>query len=507
MEAVRLKTSAARRQFEAVQSLPEQRQNGDERRYRRELYYASHFKCLPQNDFGEVDRVAFRTYAQALDRCSMALLERVPLDPVAVRKLANPLGAFRYEMQGLDGWSTRMPPAPTFRSATTAAEMVELYWSVLLRDTPFTDYDSSSLVADAVADVNALSATVGPTNRGVVTPGTLFRGETPGDVEGPYISQLMLLPVNNGPAPFEQIYESPVAGSDFMIDAGDWVNVQRGGAPAESAAGTRMGYLNNLRALSEYVHNDVVWQAYYNAAIILLGLGPDALEQNNPYLSSSNQGAFSSFGPPWLLHLLTYAGNLSLQGAWYQKWLVHRRLRPETYGGRLQFHVTGQRVYEIHPDLPNSAAVARTHERFGSYFLGQAYPEGSPTHPAYPAGHATIAGACCTVLKAFFQEDYEFVAPVEASSDGSALQAYTGGDKLTVGGEINKLAANVALGRDAAGVHYRSDGIDGLATGEQQALTLLAEHSLTFKERFDGFRLTRFDGTPVKIQNGRVIRQ
>ena len=34
--------------------------------------------------------------------------------------------------------------------------------------------------------------------------------------------------------------------------------------------------------------------------------------------------------------------------------------------------------------------------------LPVAFQEGSPMHPAYGAGHATVAGACVTILKAFF---------------------------------------------------------------------------------------------------------
>ena len=36
-----------------------------------------------------------------------------------------------------------------------------------------------------------------------------------------------------------------------------------------------------------------------------------------------------------------------------------------------------------------------------TYLLGLTYPEGSPLHPSYPSGHATLAGACITVIKAF----------------------------------------------------------------------------------------------------------
>ena len=159
--------------------------------------------------------------------------------------------------------------------------------------------------------------------------------------------------------------------------------------------------------------------------------------------------------------------------------------------------------YEIHPDVLNSAGAELAASNTGGYFLSQAYPEGSPTHPAYPAGHATIAGSCCTILKAFFNEDYVLPDPVVSDSTGSALLAWSGSD-LTVGNEINKLAANISLGRDAAGVHFRSDGIDGLNIGEQQGLQLLADHTLTFNEDFDGFKLTRFDGSQVVIKNGRV---
>jgi hypothetical protein len=33
-------------------------------------------------------------------------------------------------------------------------------------------------------------------------------------------------------------------------------------------------------------------------------------------------------------------------------------------------------------------------------FLSQTFTEGSPTHPSYGAGHATVASAFATILKA-----------------------------------------------------------------------------------------------------------
>lgn len=63
-----------------------------------------------------------------------------------------------------------------------------------------------------------------------------------------------------------------------------------------------------------------------------------------------------------------------------------------------------------------------------------AYPEGCPIHLAYPAGHAVIAGAGVTILKAFFNESFIIPHPVIASSDGLSLLPYSGPD-LTIGGE------------------------------------------------------------------------
>jgi hypothetical protein len=119
-------------------------------------------------------------------------------------------------------------------------------------------------------------------------------------------------------------------------------------------------------------------------------------------------------------------------------------------------------------------------------------------HPSYPAAHSTIAGACVTILKAFFDERAVLPRPLVVSADGSSLEPYTGA-ALTVGGELNKLAANVAMGRGFGGVHWRSDNTAGLLLGEAVALGMLADEARTYPERFSGFSLTKFDGTTITV--------
>ena len=102
------------------------------------------------------------------------------------------------------------------------------------------------------------------------------------------------------------------------------------------------------------------------------------------------------------------------------------------------------------------------------------------------------------MLKAFFNESFVIPNPVQASADGLSLLPYSG-PALTVGGELDKLAGNFALGRDFAGVHWRSDGIEALKLGENVAIGILEDYRATYNETFAGFSLTKFDGSQITI--------
>lgn len=149
--------------------------------------------------------------------------------------------------------------------------------------------------------------------------------------------------------------------------------------------------------------------------------------------------------------------------------------------------------------LLNSQALARSYSRFGSHLLAHVYPEGAPIHSAYPGGATEIASSSVTLLKAFFDENHVIPNPVQPDpADPTKLVPYNG-PPLTVGGELNKLALNYGLGRNWAGIHWRSDFAASLAQGEEVAISLLRDERLTFREKFDGFTFTRFDGTKITV--------
>jgi hypothetical protein len=468
--------------------------NGDEQLYPSRI--ASYTKALPHSANGEVDLNAYNALLRALGSGLRSDFEAIPLGGTV--KLACPQAAYCFNMEGADSHALVSPPAPAFSSAQAAAEMAEDYWYALTRNVPFSQYGSDPSINQAVADLNMLSDYRAPKVKGQVTTDVIFRGNTPGDLNGPYLSQFLLKNVPFGAATFVQTYRTTVAGDDYMTNFPAWLAVQRGVAAGSNVFDTSPRYIRNNRDLAEYLHRDFTYQAYSLAALLLGSFGNPALAPNNYYLSSATQSGSITFGAMFNLDLVARAAIYGLRAAWYQKWLVHRRLRPEAFGGRIHAHLTGMAKYPIHADILNSAALPAVFKGTGSYLLPMPYPEGAPIHPSYPAAHAAVAGACVTVLKALYNPSFVIPSPMTASDDGLSLVNYTG-SALTVGDELNKLASNMSLGREAGGVHYRSDGIEGLKLGEAAAISMLRDVATIVHEEFSGFTLTRFDGTSVTI--------
>jgi hypothetical protein len=497
---------------------PDQSSNSDENRFPN--YIGNFTKGLPHDlTTGEVDPADYQAFLEAVRSGPDDEFQAVP--PAAGvskrRKWVNPRAGFAFDLEGPDSGAVAMPPAPAVDSAQAAGEAVELYWMALLRDVPFAHYATDMLAQDAITDLNNLSDFKGPKVGGLVTAQSLFRGETPGELIGPYISQFLLLDIPFGSLTISQRQITAQANIDYMTSWGAWLDVQNG----EDTGNTDVfdmtpRYIRNGRDLATYVHFDALYEAYLNACLILLA-SKAPFDVGMPYRSSPRQEGFGTFGGPHVLSLVTEVATRALKAVWRQKWLVHRRLRPEAYGGLVERVKMAGATYPIHPDVTGSQALVEVNNKFSSYLLPMAFPEGSPMHPAYGAGHATVAGACTTVLKAWFDESFpisQLTLPIKPGQLGPALGNpkmaepvmgtslidYTGPDKdlLTVGGELNKVAANIAIGRNHAGVHWYTDYSKSLRLGEEIAIGILEEQQLTYREG-GSFTLTRFDGTQVVI--------
>lgn len=442
------------------------------------------------------------------------------------------------------------PSPPKLNSAEAAGEIVELYWMALLRDVHFSDYENNNLVQEAVVDLNNLSKFPEHDPSFQVTEKNIFRGSTDGDQLGPYISQFMLKGnqdivlnrdendgwIKYGTCAIDQRHVVAVKGKDFATNYKSWISVQRGEKRDISPIyknddrdplnyfDNKPKFLRNLRDLATYVHYDALYQAYLSACMYLLRHADDAkvgnkiINEGNPYRDDSTtqfktQYGFGTFGGPHVLSLVCEVATRALKSVWYTKWFLYRRLRPEALAGLIHIKLSNNTNYPIHQDALNSTVLQKIfkhnedqnkdrEETQGTYLLPLAFPEGSPAHPSYGAGHATVAGACVTILKAWFDDTFKIDNPVEANDSGMGLRDYDGSDKnqLTLGGELNKLAANVAIGRNGAGVHYRSDYWNSLRLGEAISIGILQEQKLTYNENFTKqIKFKRFDGTEVKI--------
>ncbi|MEM8625140.1 MAG: hypothetical protein AAGG47_16675, partial [Pseudomonadota bacterium] len=383
---------------------------------------------------------------------------------------------------------------------------------------------------------------------GKLTSETVFRGSTKGAQMGPYISQFLLMgstslaggpatgqlhpglsstygpedgQINYGSITIDQRTLTHKNCVDWMTDWCSWLDVQNGANVASAALfeGERR-FITTPRDLATYVHYDALYEAYLNAALLLLSLDTPASKgfpENSP---SGKRTAFATFGGPHILSLVCEVATRCLKAVRRQKFNYHRRARPEALGGRftlasllkagkvtlgtdahkkpiteedkfgcaydafcaaidnktglpdklkkaiiehnkLQKKMAKMRGLHCKGDcLPDGVSAA--HFDAHNLLLPMAFPEGSPMHPAYGAGHATVAGGCVTMLKAFFEmfEDCDsFVErklPFKFVPDahGTSLipdPKFKG--ELTIQGELDKLAANISIGRNMAGVH------------------------------------------------------
>jgi hypothetical protein len=490
--------------------------NGDEARYDSRI--GNYSKSMRHNAFGEVDLDDYDSLLKAVESGKAADYDAMSLAPGA-RKQTNPQCGLAFDMEGVDSQGMAAPPPPALASKEIAGEMVELYWMSLLRDTNFLDYASSPAAAEAIADLNAYGADFkGPKRNGKVTVQTLFRDIAPGTGVGPYISQFMWLNTPFGVEYVERKMWTLAAGSDHMQNFGEWLAVQNGTVPGTQQLAGQRRYLVNGRDLSAWVHIDVLFQAYFNACLILIS-PPDSSDvggglgcpfnPGNPYLGNPTQDGFCTFGPPAAKTLMCEVATRALKATWHKKWQVHRRLRPEAFGGLVEVQLNqdkGRYDGALHPSLFDATVLDRidSHNQ-GSVLLPMAFPEGSPTHPSYTAGHATVAGACVTILKALFDtENRPIPHPVVPTADGSALVPYTG-PALTIEGELNKLASNIATGRNIAGVHWRSDAYESLRLGQKVAISILQEQSKIHNEANPYYIFRGFDGERIVVRQGGVF--
>ena len=301
-----------------------------------------------------------------------------------------------------------------------------------------------------------------------------------------------------------------------MTDVDEFKRIQNGQVPkATLAFDSNFRFLHAGRSLSAYTHVDALHQAYFTAALVLLGINAP-LNAGNPYNNSPSQHGFGTLGGPDALGTISEMATRALKGVWFHKWVVNLRHRPENYGALVHAALTKRTPFPqaagaLHHDVFKSSVLGMTKDKFGSFLLPQAFPEGAPAHPCYPTGHGTVGGACITALKFFFDGNQP-IRPLllaansdvmQPNSDGTALVPYTGSDRdsLTINGELSKLAWNVTTGHGIhSGIHFRTSSFWSIELGEQIGLSVLQDRARSYAEPFT-IDITKVNGTSATISN------
>ncbi|MEO1181503.1 MAG: vanadium-dependent haloperoxidase [Cyanobacteria bacterium J06636_28] len=525
---------------------------------------------------GVIDKKeAFESFRQAIDEGFIdAFTAEVPASPEKERAWEAPTAGVTYDLEGPDAQAVTMLPAPALGSDELAYEMAEVYELALLRDHPLTDFRNNTTnqaVKDTLHRLNKLpytndeqSVRARTTENGDLTEQTLFRGSSPKVEVGPYLSQFLLIgndqPGNSGVdhgfvqyGALQINQRVPVAKpQDYLTTREDWLRSQNGANLRDNAelfdSYAPRRFITCPRDLATYVHDDALYEAYLNACLILLSMGAPFdpgfanlsgegsffLKSGESFASCSRAaGGFALYGGPHILTLVTEVATRALKAVRYQKFNNHIRLRPEALAGRIEyasaiehtFKQIGKPFTTLADAIKPTVDAIRAANASGSALLPMAFQEGSPMHPAYGAGHATVAGACVTILKAFFDTDAVFVRREtgdtsyvdlftryqandteiayvpNATGDNLVLDGCLNGEFLTLEGELNKLAANISIGRNMAGVHYYSDYYDSLRMGEEIAIGILEEQALTYSTDPFVLSLPTFDGDVVRIGN------
>ncbi|GIT92340.1 phosphoesterase [Jannaschia pagri] len=391
--------------------------------------------------------------------------------------------------------------------------------------------------------------------RNRLSPQSLFRAAAPGCAVGPYVSQFLLIGnsgltggltpdmgfVTFGTQRMSQMIARHVSGVDYMRDWAEWLDVQDGAdtASAQAFDGTR-GFICTPRDLSARMRQSAPEEPFVTAYYLLLaaeaaaddGLPePTSLRSSAPPLTAAD-----------VLSLISEAASAAQVLLAEQAARGRGRLQPEVLGALATLVTNGEGarlgaarpLVETHVEKLEAAATANfdlleavnqmpTTGQFGgepkgppfqlsrNLMLPMAFAEGAPKEAAFGARQATVAGACATLLKAMFKISTDGAAPLTLdqvgtgtlgttyvpNGTGSCLVATTApedaGSQLTLQGELNKLAANVALARSFAGIHTYGASWDAMRMGERLAVGLLLDRlaasdqpaSLTF-ESFDG---------------------
>ena len=534
------------------------------------------------SNYNVIDSTNYAKFISEITAGNTRRLTSIAIDPSSQMKWIDPITKYAVSLTCPFPYTLPFTPFPEVGSREGFCDLFEVYFMSWLRDLPFYEYTNpSNFLASYVTKVLNYLNQMMPNNNNFshplpATAANLFRGKTKGDLLGPYVSQFLIhkprfnyhtaftaslpqfkaaIPADNEVLEHYMYNNAPLTAtnldtsgsnlgrSDFGMTEAEFINIQNGfiKGGVTLPAGYKPFTVNRCvmtgRDLATIVHADYPSELLTRAVEILLTNGAP-LSKNNPYVKKilgSGYGSFVQFSGVEVHNLMGEVTRESLKAVWYFKY-HNMRMRPEEFAGKIHFQKKNST--NVIPNLSQDyiTNILNDHKAFNeiqgvtnSYLLGLIYPEGAPIHPSYPAGHAIIAAACVSVMKALFDEDYLFknlrngtMKIYEAYNDDyiktigstkriclsttpSLLREITSGvEYVTIGNELDKLATNIASGRNFAGIHYRSDSEQSFDLGEKVAANFLRTKLREFGNKDITLSFTNRNGDKVQITQDNI---
>lgn len=371
------------------------------------------------------------------------------------RKIVNPRAGFRRSDTSLDA---TVPPPPADDSRETAGELLEA--AAMQR---LIDHDLDSL--DSHPDAGRIAEILGAFPGILTRPGIsgMFRYGL-GDL-GRRTSVLLWksIPMGWDTTSYEPLIRSGRYGSTSAA----YMALQVGQVSEQQQLDLHHQWTG--RALASLVHQDQPYLIPLFVACQLLSAGAP-LSTRFPAMIA--EAPFVTAGGALALQCaLATVTEQAMRSCWAVKF-KHGRERPERLWRE---GVQGN----LHPDFLKIGGWLV--EQTGDY-LPMTYAEGSPLHPDYPSGHATIAGACAGILLAWFAD-----GPLPAL------------EITSVHDEIRQMMWALAVGRSWAGIHSRSSLLTGLQLGMSHSISFLRNLKARTPEPLGAASFAAFDGTVLTV--------
>ncbi len=414
-------------------------------------------RTLKHNSCGDVDIKQLNLWFEAIRKASDGYVKEALdiLDKIVYEGTLRPLGLKDYlEIISKDNSSLcKNYISPSFKSNITGADLIEVYGAVIIRDIPFIEWESNRKVKKICTFLNNTVDYQGPKNScGKVTPNLFLRDLYLGALNGPFISQFLLINKKAIPKDLKNYY---ITESELIQNFSGIVLYPR---PMDELS----IYPYNLRSTS--------WQLQFTSIT-------ETFSDLFVYLETLNIKKQINISKDDAIKIWSQLENSILNEILKIKWFNFRQ-RPDQHGFLVNKFITQNKTFKLPQNLLRNGILPYYYKLFNNYLISQVIFSGAPNNPSFVSDIAALISGVITFIKAIFYTHCYSIPIYIPNSDGTDKILTRSISFITY--ELDKLASNYSFLRIAQGAHHRSDLQLPLDFGEYYTINYLKQLKLPF---------------------------